>query len=1228
MTKRNDDNPFTDSEAETELEFIPSTDEADDSAKKEKDEKEIETISFEPIDSFEEIDTSRKDTDDQAEELEVLTFEPSDSFTSLKDADDKQVSKESAIPAVSGLEEEETVLELNFEPSADPVEESSVNMDAAGSSAPKEETALALEIETPSDPKEETALALEIEDSSSESPSPEQEALKSADDGTEELFGQEPVKDVPGAGGRGELDLDDADELLGMSFGSEFTSGPSQDEKQLPSLPPLPPLEEGASSTSDSPSSEINQDDEEEDGATVLNPSLDSGIPSSDDSDDEDGATVLNPSAQKVQDDEDGATVLNPAAGLMEGDDDEDGATVLNPNAGQESGDDDEDGATVLNPAAADGSDTGEVPATASPAASVTGKVHHDALPEGHMLMWYKIEKVLGQGGFGLTYKAHDTRLDNHVAIKEYLPTQLALRRPDHSIHPKAPDLEEQFVQGRERFLNEARTLAQFKHSSLVRVATFFEEFNTAYMAMEYEEGEDLGNILKRKKTLDEKELLAIMMPMLQGIQVLHHADFIHRDIKPDNIFIRVKDGTPVLLDFGSARRKGGTDGSMTAMLTPSYAPMEQYFEEANRQGPWTDIYSLGAVMYRCISGRKPVGAPQRSNAVMRNQPDPLVSAQEIGEGRYSPSLLKAIDLALAVVETDRPQNIEEWLHAVEVDSGNEEGELAFSLRDESKLVNPKARMAMMAATLLLVGGAGYALWSVSESQKPQTVMTREERQNREFDTLKLKAQQGDAKAMMQVGERLESGTGIKQNLTQAISWYKKAAELNIPNAQYRVGIAYKTGEGAPIDLETAAKWFRRAAEANNPQAQVELGLLLESSKDPKLKAEALTWFEKAAQKGVAQAQYKMGHAFQTGQGKKQSDTEALQWHLLAAEQDIAQSQYALANAFLLGKGTARDNVKSARYMLRAAEKGIADAQYRYGMFLNKGIGVEKDRNSAALWFFKAAEQGHMEGQFRAAIAYDKGEGIRRDSVQAFRWYSASATQGYLKAQLIVAMMYYVGQGVPKDYFQAAKWFQKAANQGSVEAQNRLGVMYLKGEGVARDKTLAYKWFLQAAKKGHAGAQDNLGSMFEKGQGGIAQSYKKANYWYSQAAKQNNVNAQRNLGWMYEEGRGVKKNLRMAAKLYALAAQQGDIKSQNNLGWMYEDGKGVPQNLIKAYAWYSQAAAQGDNKALRNLQLLSQDMSGSQIEAGQKLARQYTRVISKAKRGSASPTAPLENKSQ
>jgi Serine/threonine protein kinase len=218
-------------------------------------------------------------------------------------------------------------------------------------------------------------------------------------------------------------------------------------------------------------------------------------------------------------------------------------------------------------------------------------KIHRNSLKPGHKLHWYRIEKILGQGGFGITYLAHDFNLDRQVAIKEYLPIELAVREGDFSIHPVSEDHGEKFRWGRDRFITEARTLAKFKHPNIVHVLNVFEANNTAYMVMEYEQGESLQDILSRRKTLEEAELINILIPVLGGLQKVHEAGFIHRDIKPANIFIRM-DGSPVLLDFGSARQALGiATQTLTSLVSPGYAPYEQYYSKSDQQGPWTDIY-------------------------------------------------------------------------------------------------------------------------------------------------------------------------------------------------------------------------------------------------------------------------------------------------------------------------------------------------------------------------------------------------------------------------------------------------------------------------------------------------------------------------------------------------------------------------------------------------------------------------------------------------------------
>ncbi|MBF0187812.1 MAG: protein kinase [Magnetococcales bacterium] len=292
-------------------------------------------------------------------------------------------------------------------------------------------------------------------------------------------------------------------------------------------------------------------------------------------------------------------------------------------------------------------------------------KSYPDAYGPGTLLNnQYEVKKVLGQGGFGITYLGHDEALEMSVAIKEYFPTTFAIRNEEGQVVPKNDEVAGQFQWGLDRFIQEARTLAKFKHPNLVRVLTFFKHNNTAFMVMEYEEGESLFQVIKRRKVLEEGEVRGILFPLLSGLKTLHHAGIIHRDIKPDNIFIRRKDGSPVLLDFGSARQAmGDGDQSLTALLTPGYAPFEQYFSSNEKQGPWTDIYAMAAVLYRIIAGKVPHYSTDRSSALLSEMPDPTPLLKSLGHARshYSEALLDGIDWGMKVLVKDRPQRIESW---------------------------------------------------------------------------------------------------------------------------------------------------------------------------------------------------------------------------------------------------------------------------------------------------------------------------------------------------------------------------------------------------------------------------------------------------------------------------------------------------------------------------------------------------------------------------------------
>jgi len=278
-------------------------------------------------------------------------------------------------------------------------------------------------------------------------------------------------------------------------------------------------------------------------------------------------------------------------------------------------------------------------------------------LPPGTRIHDYRIDRVLGEGGFGIVYLATDVALERQVAIKEYLPSSMAARAGKGlTVLVKSAEHAETFAIGLRSFVNEAKLLARFDHPSLLKVHQFWEQNGTAYMAMPYYQGQTLKAALSKLGRLPtEKEVRAWLMPLLDALEVLHNEHCYHRDIAPDNILLT--DHGPLLLDFGAARRViGDLTHALTAMLKPGFAPIEQYGDMPGvTQGPWTDIFALASVLYAAISGTRTVASVER----LLN--DQLVPLSSVAQGRCGNAFLSAIDRALAIHPKDRPQSIAEF---------------------------------------------------------------------------------------------------------------------------------------------------------------------------------------------------------------------------------------------------------------------------------------------------------------------------------------------------------------------------------------------------------------------------------------------------------------------------------------------------------------------------------------------------------------------------------------
>lgn len=282
------------------------------------------------------------------------------------------------------------------------------------------------------------------------------------------------------------------------------------------------------------------------------------------------------------------------------------------------------------------------------------------ALQRGYQLHWYRIESVLSEGGFGITYLAHDLNLDRKVAIKEYLPSEVAVRNRDSTVGARSQAVAETFGWGLARFMIEASTLSKFDHPNIVRVHSVFEANSTAYMVMQYEAGEDLSQVLDREGALSEEQIRQWLTPILDGLEVVHEGGFVHRDIKPANIILR-NDGSAVLIDFGAARQSRLTEHAMTSLVTHGYSPIEQCSTDGHLQGPWTDLYALGATLYHAVTGERPIPAESRNLEILSTGADPLAPVAAGASARYSANLLAIIDRAMQMPAHERPQNVAEW---------------------------------------------------------------------------------------------------------------------------------------------------------------------------------------------------------------------------------------------------------------------------------------------------------------------------------------------------------------------------------------------------------------------------------------------------------------------------------------------------------------------------------------------------------------------------------------
>ena len=728
---------------------------------------------------------------------------------------------------------------------------------------------------------------------------------------------------------------------------------------------------------------------------------------------------------------------------------------------------------------------------------------HLHALPVGCQLNEYRIEGVIGSGGFGITYKALDTQLDKTVAIKEYLPSDFAVRTDATTVQPKSTADQDDYQWGLARFLDEARTLARFEHPHLNHVRRFFEDNNTAYLVLDYVEGETLSDLLKREGQLDSTRLQRLVAELLSGLDEVHSAGYVHRDIKPSNIMVR-ENGSSVLLDFGAARQVlGQRSKSLTSVLTPGYAPIEQYDQKGDDIGPWTDLYALGMVAYRCVSGiseTELIDAITRARLANKGKQDQdMKPAVEVGKGHYPSSLLKAIDWAIKVEEEDRPQNVAAIKEMLAGDEVSDDAPDAVSVDKPAKQPSsPKSEQ--------------FWVWFWVVAVVPLFVLI-----------VWFAALDHDERLME------ERAAGVEQREEA-----KRVAQAERERVAERARVAQAERERVAERARVAQAERERVAERARA-AQAERERVAERARAAQAERERRKNPARVAMAQKCRKYY-----------RNKEYAKALDSCLQAAVQGDTLSQIGLGEMYRNGYGVAQDNTEAVKWYRKAAEQGDALGQLTLGSMYLNGRGVAQDYAEATKWFRKAAEQGGALAQNGLGLMYEYGKGVAQNHTEAVKWYRKAAMQGEASAQYNLGTMYLNGYGVAQDYAEATEWYRKAAMQGEALGQYNLGVMYLNGYGVDQNDIEAVKWFRKAAEQGNAWGQYNLGTMYQNGQG-VAQNHTEAVKWYRQSAKQGDADAQYNLGVMYENGQGVPRSYTKALMLYRKAADQGHVGAKEAL---------------------------------------------------------------------------------
>ena len=602
----------------------------------------------------------------------------------------------------------------------------------------------------------------------------------------------------------------------------------------------------------------------------------------------------------------------------------------------------------------------------------------------------YRILKVLGQGGFGITYLAIQVRLDRKVAIKEFFMKDFCERNETtRQVTLGTAGSREMVNSCRKKFLKEAKHIAKLDHPNIIRIIDVFDENSTSYYVMEYIEGGSLSNKLGTTG-LSMSDATRYILQVAEALKYIHKQNIAHLDIKPSNIMLNGNDEI-VLIDFGVSKQYDFSTGGQTSVspvgCSSGYAPLEQYDPNGVKDfSPQTDIYSLGATYFKLLTGITPPNAFGitkdflQENLKAKGVPTAVISIicksmEKLKENRFSDvcSFIEGLNsISLHVADSSDKKN----------------GNIAYKQYEEGTAVMPSQKE--------IDNWVKNIIFSEYNTGRYKSA----------FEHFSEYAKMGNATAQYYLGKMYYEGqcVGGSRNYDKAAEWYRKSAEQGNAEAQCYLGYMYTNGLGVSQDNAKAVEWYRKSAEQGNANAQCNLGYMYGNGRGIfQDNAKAVEWYRKSAEQGYADAQCNLGYMYEYGRGVSQDYAKAVEWYRKSAEQGNATAQCNLGTMYYLGRGISQDNAKAVEWYRKSAEQGDATAQYYLGYMYENGRGVSQDNAKAMEWFRKSAEQGNTDAQYQLGYMYHNGIGVSKDHTKAAEWYSKAAKGGDVRARNILS---------------------------------------------------------------------------------------------------------------------------------------------------------------------------------------------------------------------------------